>query len=693
MACNSANDLSSKSNLIVNFDISDNMSWNGNTGYTISSLSSWDGAKVKAQIINEFGLTAYDNGRTDIMYDTLSIKPSEPFKLYRVGGNVGSGQTLYNSYPMSGITLVNPTGDTIGNYFELSGGYLQNFFKLQEYEYELLPPRFNNGITIESLMRIDSGSSGQFFYFGTRAEDKYNKFFSGETKAFVDVEIDKVRSGVVGLTIQVAREISGYTGVFTSNDNYLHQYIYSDVKKQAFRLPEDSFENKPLPQPNDSINDSVFAVGIENKNIFLKRVDEKGFVTKQIIPKDINIEGWNIIGVSFTPYTVFDDEDDLICEPARLGDLKIYINGSLFYKVINYKEFYSKPLKNTKDLTIGVPYNISWGGGSFGLKHSFHYDYNNRELFTSGLTQQEILDNFIYMEYPIDEKNDCIKDDVVDVSQFPLIISGDNSTFSLWDDCDNVIGDLSTIKLNVSGNTTNEYYIEYFENQKILSNRIYDISTNIFIDDFFSGRTSSSIELIVYGSEDIEVIENNILYNNKLVKKVSMDKGEFKIIEGEYEYLDFESGLIIDGSTGNPIGIEDYNSYRTQESPSLNDYTITDRNQQWNHINLKFKLKDNTGLQNIKIGLLIKGDKINPNGALYIKEFNLNGQDKLVKDITKSNQIIENEFDSSYIGAIQKLRIYNKSLTSNELLNNSLYEIQNNSHNFKIRQGGRIIIR
>jgi hypothetical protein len=37
------------------------------------------------------------------------------------------------------------------------------------------------------------------------------------------------------------------------------------------------------------------------------------------------------------------------------------------------EQFWYKSLNTEKEKQIGVPYNLVWGGGSFGLKNSYHY--------------------------------------------------------------------------------------------------------------------------------------------------------------------------------------------------------------------------------------------------------------------------------------------------------------------------------
>jgi hypothetical protein len=114
----------------------------------------------------------------------------------------------------------------------------------------------------------------------------------------------------------------------------------------------------------------------------------------------------------------------------------------------------------------------------------------------------------------------------------------------------------------------------------------------------------------------------------------------------------------------------------------------------------KFRIEDNTGQQQVHIGLLIETDdsfnsynSLTPlKNTLYITNFTYTAADILVQDERKKNLTIEQNFDNSFIGGIQKLRIYDKALTYPEILHNALMEAKINS-NLIVSNGGRIIYR
>ena len=176
------------------------------SGNTITSLNSWSGATSSGVTLYDIGLTGVDNGFIDINYisgdtantqlvnaltgSTFTISSGSTNMFFtEVSGNTGS-----YVYP---IDIVTPDSATTlsGTYSKLCGGFYQGFFKLQEYDYEVLPTRVEKGWTSEFWLRkndVCSGATsgatlndtypdnkGLFFYMGTRAEDKFWDCFDG----------------------------------------------------------------------------------------------------------------------------------------------------------------------------------------------------------------------------------------------------------------------------------------------------------------------------------------------------------------------------------------------------------------------------------------------------------------------------------------------------------------------------------
>ena len=245
-------------NLAIQIDLTKLKSWDLNTGFTAFSLTKWAGAVSDNINLLDFGLTEFDNGRTNKMWSGITLTPSDTlFSMYRIGYNTVKNPTSGNTSGVtattvfSGYSISAVTTGTSGNYFELRGGYLQGFFKLDGYNYELLPGRYNNGITIETLVKIDSGSSGIFYMMGLRAEDKYNPYFSGETTIEGTV--------ISGRTF----DVTSISGVNSSEDNYLNAFYETEVNRKAFidwgaRKKKEYKEYPPI----DNIKSNVIAFSL-----------------------------------------------------------------------------------------------------------------------------------------------------------------------------------------------------------------------------------------------------------------------------------------------------------------------------------------------------------------------------------------------------------------------------------------------
>jgi hypothetical protein len=60
----------------------------------------------------------------------------------------------------------------------------------------------------------------------------------------------------------------------------------------------------------------------------------------------------------------------LLDKKYRKGRLKIYINGKIFWTIEDFEEIIPRALNTDKEKQLGVPFNISWGGGSQGLREN-----------------------------------------------------------------------------------------------------------------------------------------------------------------------------------------------------------------------------------------------------------------------------------------------------------------------------------
>lgn len=179
------NSIISGTSLISYFDFNNPNSISANTIY---SLVCWDSTTLPKSGLTlcDIGLTGVDNGFVqNLTGETLTISSGDcRLFLTRVSGDTYD----YDWSIMSGVS---------GNYVNLCGGFFQGFWKLQGFDYQVLPKRMHLGWTAEfwvyksneclssntgtTLNDLYPNNKGFFFYLGARAENKFWNLFSGET--------------------------------------------------------------------------------------------------------------------------------------------------------------------------------------------------------------------------------------------------------------------------------------------------------------------------------------------------------------------------------------------------------------------------------------------------------------------------------------------------------------------------------
>jgi len=85
----------------------------------------------------------------------------------------------------------------------------------------------------------------------------------------------------------------------------------------------------------------------------------------------ITVPYTNINGVTPQKITLVELNEKWLQEKEyRMGRLKIYVNGKLFDTIENFEEIIPRALNTDKERQVGVPFNVSWGGGTQGLREN-----------------------------------------------------------------------------------------------------------------------------------------------------------------------------------------------------------------------------------------------------------------------------------------------------------------------------------
>jgi hypothetical protein len=664
------------SNLAIHIDLTNLNSWDLNTGLTSFSLTKWSGAVADNINLMDFGLTAFDNGRMDAMWEGIELTPEDNvLSMYRVGYNdvqnpstgETTGVTVNTQYlPISAIT----TG-TSGNYFDLNGGYLQGFFNLEGFNYQLLPTRYGKGITIETLVYLYPDSHGIFYMMGARAEDKYNPFFSGET--------------MTGKTI---------TGINTSFDNYLDALQPKEVLNKAFTSPEDNMTKTVYSEtpPIDNIKSNVIAFELtQDHRLTYKYVDDSGLIQTNTSSSVVSQTGFTMISIVFTPEDTLSDEE-LECAERRTGKLIFYVNGRAVWINHDFPEFYFSSFNNDKEKQEGVPYSISWGGGSFGLAESWHYDYQTYVLYDG---QDTAYINNAFMVEPDPIPTNCYDPPTGDTSEAGFVLSADSTTFTYTEECDpDTELPLTVMRMDYTGGTASTYFLKFLQPVSVLSNRDYVVDVSLYVDNIFSEGSTNSIGILMYSDDvDISMLDDvEYVYPPRLSLIDPDGEGEYPFPDRE-EYMWSVDGILYYGETGYPVTRNSILSVGSQGvNPTPNSINVSGENK-WVSLKSTFRTPDNTGQQFVSLGLLIETTgELLTGGTIYINGFEYTASDILVQDPRKSGLTIENNFDSGFIGGIQKLRVYDRAFTAPEILHNALMESNKNS-DILVSKGGRIIYR
>ena len=453
----------------------------------------------------DVGLVATDNGlytrmTGETLYYTMGIRDDYKFhphyydrrmKLHTVTGYTLPPNEVFSGRPKNAkYNIVSKTNPTVGYYQELYGGFYQGFYKLFGYDYEVFPERLNKGWTMETVIkpRITdeysiSGATeeylntrypknaGTFFYFGTRAENKYYHFADGNPES--DSGYTRATTGLTSLQSCKCSD----TGVTNANCVTLYPQSATTAVHQIGCGCSTCTEQMPIPplDPKFDVLSNALSIRFSgcaaDPRLCVKTIVitgdcvttgscgttgltfQTGYTITEVcsppiyevcdyICSAITQDRWVMVTAVFERYTTIEECDllnlgglndirqvtyqsilnntsyNLIMPPEthsggtkenkvyrvvfdrkwfddawyRMGRLKLYINGYYFMVIENFEEIIPRELNCEKEKQLGVPFNISWGGGSQGLHDHLIF----KECSTWNWSVGNINTNLIY---------------------------------------------------------------------------------------------------------------------------------------------------------------------------------------------------------------------------------------------------------------------------------------------------------
>lgn len=362
----------------------------------------WEHAVSFSGDVCDIGLTGYDNRFVpNFSGETWNPSGETSFCVKRV-----SGDTF--CYDMNYVEAT----ESEPKYIQYCGGFHQGFYKLHELDYSVLPPVFYKGWTKEFWIKPEDCPSGEVVQL--TGESVY---YSGDTE-IVDVwQIDYLSGGTCasGVTLNDVypdnKGIFYYWGTRAENKFCLFSPLSGLTTCTGNPLaptgevvefePENSFlyYNRKIacePKPNPTLEYTDCCGELINNSLAFRITDdgEVGvriltttgecaevdghikWVDNPIMEEYYSDEGivqrdrFNHVAIRFEPY----DKSECLAYRRSYGILSIYVDGFLKLRVANFPEIIPYELNEHKDKQLGVPFNISLGGGTQGLLEAYPED-------------------------------------------------------------------------------------------------------------------------------------------------------------------------------------------------------------------------------------------------------------------------------------------------------------------------------
>lgn len=358
------------------------------------------------------------------------------------GCTVSSGLYHYPWVFHSGTTSA--AGCPVGNTVCLDGGFYQGFFKLDTEKpaptktltvddcghsgytlsvvsatttWQVMPTDFPIGWSMETWVKWDNeycqcitgetsggtvcitgttlndvypNNKNFFFYIGTRAENKFWNEFSGETgletstgiplswTASTEYESNIIDGGQNWFAISDFGWDFGCckfccncacTGDTSNSVTSGTTYSYCDQLSEnalGFRITDDG----RIGYRKMTVSGACY----NNKFRITGTMMEEGYSEPNMVPTG---NTWNHIAVTYTAGSG-------IKNTLPSGTLKFWVNGLVKYTVKDFIGLQLRALDEWSDKQIGVPFNMTWGGGTQGLIESQTFggpDYSDRGLW------------------------------------------------------------------------------------------------------------------------------------------------------------------------------------------------------------------------------------------------------------------------------------------------------------------------
>lgn len=380
----------------------------------------WENSVENIEYINNFGITGFDNRYVPTIDSDLYF-PLGGLEGGFVLKNVDGENFCYNIF----------SGNTVDDPVSLCGGFFQGFYIIpsgsNNEAYQVLPEFYEKGWTMEFQILKQSActgcddlpllnetypnNEGIFFYWGTRAE---NKFCSLN----LDTLSYEVQSGVTFL-----ESILQDNSHITPNGN---PFLYFTSSNMCNYQPSGITYELPNCCENLKYNALAFRITPDNRVGYRylgtsgtcvdgKFEEEFAIYEKYSEFSGITYDNYHLITVKFESY------DFLDCKPSKLsyGILSIYVDGYLKLREYDFPNIIPYKFDDLPSKQYGVPFNISLGGGIQGLLESTQHEPETYEVcdYKFYLKKNQVFQGIILSGVTI-PSNDLIYTDTEELKNF-----------------------------------------------------------------------------------------------------------------------------------------------------------------------------------------------------------------------------------------------------------------------------------
>lgn len=393
----------------------------------LESLKEYPYEKCRSKGIElpNFGLTGVDNGR--VVFDRETVTDDEFEQIFKKTKlTLDAGDCKLKVYPVSsnldrfsyGTEF---TDEGCGRVAKLYGGFFQGFFRTGDgCDYSVLPSDIGDGLSLEfelcrkdlreydeenTLNGANPENKGIFFYWGTRAENKWVRYYGEECDEEKEPdETDLETSDGTPLYKPTSNPVETDNKFLTYTRTCGGHTVLNDKEGEPYPTIKIDAENTVLPDNPFLIysrtcggttvlnDDKYFKEHAERyniyndlwKNAFAFQVTDDGKVGYKYLVKDCDAENPSC---SYKILSEFSNPDNvpygewvnihvriLPCGTENMR-LLFYVDGRLVLYSKELPKLNLRELYDSSDKQEGVPFNISLGGGTQGLAETVYEDW------------------------------------------------------------------------------------------------------------------------------------------------------------------------------------------------------------------------------------------------------------------------------------------------------------------------------